>query len=171
MDLTNFLVRDKLNYPEIVGAENSPKTVAILKKLMSSSDGELRATLQYFYQSSISKDVEKEISKILEEISIVEMSHVELLSRAIVDFGGDPRYDNAQGQYFNAQNINYSSRLKELLEANIVGENMAIENYQKAIDLVSNESLKGLFRRIIEDEKLHLKIFIYIRDNVKYMSY
>ena len=44
------------------------------------------------------------------------------------------------------------------------------DNYKKAIDMVNNQSLKNLFLRIIEDEKLHIRVFNYLRDNVRFMS-
>lgn len=170
MDLKNFFVKSKEAYPEIIDAVNNPRTVSILKNLMSGNDSELTAVLQYFYQSSISKEIEKEISDILEEISIVEMMHLEILSHAIVDFGGEPRYENGMGQSFNANAVNYTNSLRKMLDANIIGEQKAIENYKKAISLVDNKSLKNLFLRIIEDEELHIKIFNHLRDSVRFMS-
>lgn len=170
MDLKNFNVKSKQPYPEIKDAIKCPKTVSILKNLMSGQDSELAAVLQYFYQSSLSKDMEKEISDILEEISIVEMMHMEMLSHAIVDFGGEPRYENGMGQTFCANSVNYTAQLRKMLDANILGEEKAIENYKRAIEKVDNQSLKDLFARIIEDEKLHIKIFNHIKDNVRFMS-
>ena len=170
MNLKNLLVKTKEPYPKIKDAINNPRTVCIIKNLMSGNEGELTAVLQYFYQSSISKDMEKEISDVLEEISIVEMMHLEMLSHAIVDFGGEPRYENGIGQSFNANTVNYSTKLSKILDANILGEEKAIENYKKAIDMVDNNSLKELFKRIIEDEKLHIKIFTHLRDSVRFMS-
>lgn len=170
MELKNILVKSKEPYPKIEDANINPRTVNILKNLMSGQDSELNAVLQYFYQSSISKDMEKEISNILEEISIVEMMHLEILSHAIVDFGGEPRYENGIGQSYNTSAVNYSTRLSKILDVNIAGEERAIENYKKAIDMVNNQSLKNLFLRIIEDEKLHIKVFNYLRDNVRFMS-
>lgn len=171
MNLDDVLVKDDKSYPEIEGAINSPKTVAVLKNLMAGNMGELTAVLQYFYQSSIARVVDEKIGEILEEISIVEMSHIELLSHAIVDFGGEPRYENSKGQYYSANSIFYSSKLREMLDANILAEEKAIEEYKVAIKEVENPSLKNLFARIIDDEQLHLKIFTYLRNNVKFLAY
>jgi rubrerythrin len=57
-----------------------------------------------------------------------------------------------------------------MLDANIQGETISIENYLKAIEIVKNESLKQLFYRIIEDEKRHIEIFKTIKNNVKFLS-
>lgn len=170
MDLKDLKVRADAPYPEIVGETKSHKTVAMIKNLMSGGDGELKAILQYFYQSSLLNKVETEISDILEEISVNEMTHLELLSHAIVSFGGDPKYENGNNQYFSTNQINYSNKLKDALDANIHGEERAIKNYTNAISQTENESLKQLFYRIIEDEKLHLKIFNYLKDTVRFLS-
>ena len=97
MELKELKVRSNAPYPTITDATNNAKTVRVIKNLMSGYDSELKAVLQYFYQSSLSYKIQPEISKIFEEISVAEMKHMELLSRAIVDFGGDPKYDNGQG--------------------------------------------------------------------------
>lgn len=168
--MEDIKVKSNAPYPEITDATNTPKTVRVLKNLMSGYDSELKAVLQYFFQSSISHKVEPEISNILEEISIVEMMHLEMLSHAIVDFGGDPKYENAQGYYFNAEAVAYSTKLKDILDINIKNEEIAIQNYNKAIEMVDNNSLKNLFKRIIEDEKLHLQIFTQLKSHVKFLS-
>ncbi|MBQ8430617.1 MAG: manganese catalase family protein [Clostridia bacterium] len=171
MDLNKFIVKANDEYPQIENAIHCGKTVGILKDLMAGQDSELKAVLQYFYQSSISSSSDSEISQLLEEISIVEMSHLELLSLAIVDFGGEPRYENMHGQSFSTHLVNYSSKLRDILDANIKGEENAIKNYSSAISMVENRSLKKLLERIIQDEMLHLKVFKYLRDNVRFMSY
>lgn len=170
MELKDFKVRAESPYPEIVGEVKSHKTVALIKNLMSGGEGELKAILQYFYQSSLLNKIEPEISDILEEISVNEMTHLELLSHAIVTFGGDPKYDNGNNQYFFTNQISYFNKLREALEANIAVEERAIKNYQNAIAQTENDSLKQLFYRIIEDEKLHLKIFNYLKDTVRFLS-
>lgn len=170
MNLKDLKVRADAPYPEITNAEKSPKTVAVLKNQMSGADGELRAILQYFYQSSLLNEIEPEISDILEEISVTEMTHMELLSHAIVSFGGEPKYENGNGQFFSTNQVNYISKLKDALDANIAGEEKAISNYINAIAQVENESLKQLFARIIEDEKLHIKVFNYLKDTVRFLS-
>lgn len=171
MDFKNFIVKENAPYPEIVDADNNPKVVKILKNLMSSNESELTAILQYFYQSSVAKNLDKNIASVLEEISIVEMMHLEQLSNAIVMFGGNPRYESAQGQFFSTSNINYTNRLREMLDRNIELEQNGIEAYRHSIEMVENKSLKELFERIIKDEKLHIKIFKQIKDNVRFMSY
>ena len=170
MNLEDIEVRVNKPYPEIVNAVEDRNTVGILKNLLSSRASELTAVLQYTYQSVVSAEIEKEISDIIEEISIVEMMHMEMLMEAIKDFGGNSKYEDAFGNVFNAGYVFYSNKLMEMLNANIAGEKKAIEDYSNAIKKVQNESLKKLFERIIEDERLHITIFKRIKDNVQFLS-
>ena len=170
MEMKEIIVRSNAPYPEIVDPVKNMKTVKVLKNLMSGYDSELRAILQYFYQSSLCNKIQPEISDIFEEISIVEMHHLELLSHAIVDFGGEPMYDDAQGYFFNTETVAYSTKLRDILDINIKGEENAIRDYTNAINMVENQSLKNLFKRIIEDEKNHLEVFTYLKNTIKFMS-
>lgn len=169
MDFSNIVVKVNEPYPEIVGATENAKTVKVLKDLMSSSEGELTAILTYFYQSSVSRCMEPEIADILEEISIVEMQHMDILSNAIVSFGGLPTYTNSRNMQYTTNYINYNTNLKTILTNNIKAEEEAIRNYELGIDLVQNESLKLLFERIIKDEKKHIEIFKMLEKSVKFL--
>ena len=157
-------------YPEIKGASDDPMTVAVLKNLMASRGSELRGVLQYMYQSVVADTSNEEIASILEEIGIVEMMHLSMLMHAITEFGGLPKYEDSRGNAFNTQYINYTPKLREMLDNNINAEKMAIDGYNDAIGKVKNESLKNLFRRIIEDEQKHIEAFKYLRDSVQFLS-
>lgn len=170
MEINNIQIRGNSSYPEIANATNDPSTVAILKELLSSKQGEIAGIMQYFYQSSIARQADPSIADILEEISVVEMVHMGLLMNAIVSFGGMPKYNNGKGQPFNASYVNYSTKLKDMLDANIVGEQQAIKDYLNAQNLVKNQSLKNLLNRIIEDEQLHLTAFKTMRSTVGFLS-
>ena len=169
----NFLdLEVKINkpYPEIINAQEDLSTVAILKNLTNSRVGETAASTQYIYQSVIADKTDEDIASIFEEIGVVEMMHLDMLMHATTDFGGNPKYDDAQGNFFNTATLNYTMKLREMLDNNIRAESLAIENYRMAIARVSNKSLKELFERIIEDETRHIEIFKAIRDRVEFMS-
>ncbi|MBO5954357.1 MAG: hypothetical protein J6Q13_00125 [Clostridia bacterium] len=170
MNLSEIEVKVNKPYPEIENAEEDMVTVNILKNLANSRVGELTGVMQYIYQSVIADKTNEEIAGIFEEIGVVEMMHLDMLMHAISDFGGVPKYEDSQGNFFNTANLNYSMKLREMLDNNIRAETVAIENYRMAIERVKNQSLKDLFNRIIEDEMRHLEIFKQIRDNVHFMS-
>lgn len=170
MNFENIKVKIDKPYPQITNANDSPQTVAIIKNLANTRSGELRAVLQYVYQSVVADSVEEEIASIFEEIGINEMMHLDMLMHAITEFGGIPEYNDSQRNFFNANMVNYTTKLSEMLDNNIQGESLAIENYKQAINRVENQSLKDLFARIIEDEEQHIKVFKKIRDSVRFLS-
>lgn len=170
MNFEDIEIKVNKPYPEIENAYDDPKTVAILKNLASSRIGEFGAVSQYIYQSVIADKTTSDIAEIFEEIGIVEMIHLDMLMHAITMFGGIPKYEDANGNFYNTSWLNYSMKLKDMLENNIRAESIAIDNYNMAIKEVNNQSLKDLFARIIEDEKKHIEVFKQIRDNVSFMS-
>ena len=170
MNFENIKVKIDKPYPEITNANDSPQVVAIIKNLANTRAGELRAVLQYVYQSVVADSVEEEIATIFEEIGIVEMMHLDMLMHTITEFGGIPEYNDSQRNFFNANVVNYTTKLSEMLDNNIQGESLAIENYKQAIMRVDNQSLKDLFARIIEDEEQHIRVFKKIRDSVRFLS-
>lgn len=170
MNFDDLEVRIKKPYPELLNTGEDMKTVMILKNLASSRAGELAGVMIYIYQSVVADKTNEEIAEIFEEIGVVEMMHLDMLMHAITMFGGIPKYDDAQNNFFNTAGLNYSVKLKDMLENNIRAESVAIENYEMAIKRVENQSLKDLFKRIIEDEQRHIEIFKRIRDNVEFMS-
>ena len=170
MKFDDIEVKINKPYPEIIDAETDMNTVAILKNLANSRLGEIAGVMQYVYQSVIADKTDPDIAEIFEEIGVVEMIHLDMLMHAITMFGGVPKYEDGQGNFFNTAILNYSMKLRDMLENNIRAESAAIENYSVAISKVKNRSLKDLFARIIEDEKRHLEIFKRIRDSVEFMA-
>lgn len=170
MNLNDIIVKVDAPYPELENVKEDAMTVAVLKNLASSRRGELNAVMTYIYQSVISNEIMMEFADIMEEIAIVEMMHLDMLLHAVQEFGGQPKYEDYQGTAYTTNFVNYSSKLKDILENNIRAEETAIEDYQHAIKKVTNQSLKDLFMRIIEDEKQHIKVFKQVRDSVNFLS-
>ncbi len=170
MGIKEILVKEGKPYPELENVVEDKHTIGVLKNLLSSKNGELTGVLQYIFQAVEADKTNEEIGKLFEEIAVVEMLHTDLLMNAITEFGGVPKYEDSYGNVFNGNYVNYSLKLKEMLEHNIKAETQTIEDYLVGIKSVKNESLKRLFERIVEDEKLHLEAFKILRDTVQFMS-
>lgn len=142
-------------YTKILDAKPENHTINILADLLSGKDGELGAIMQYFYQIAMTSD--KELKRLLEEIDRDEMMHARLIADAIVQFGGIPYLCNQYNKFFTTEYLDYAMNEREFLIIDIRDEEKAIKSYEKAIEMVDNESLKTLFSEIMEDEKMHLK--------------
>lgn len=158
----------KESYPEVTIQKREECTYPLIINAYAGSKGELNASCQYIYQSFIVKNEYKHLYKILEEIAIVEMKHLEILSQVIIAMNGDPKYcryiDNNPNicDNWSTKNIAYIKNIQEFIEYNIALENGAIREYERIIEISENENLKDIISRIIQDEKIHLKIFTMI---------
>ena len=101
----------------------------------------------------------KTLKEILRQIAIVEMKHYEALSEAIVKLGGTPTLTDGKGNVWTGRNVSSITNPKRILETNAKGEREAIATYNRVARETENESLSLLYKRIAEDEKLHLEIF------------
>ena len=170
MNLDEIKLRTGTPYPEIVDAKACAKCVAVLKNLIAERGGELNSVLQFIYQSTVADSSDADLGELFEEIAITDMEHVGLLMHAIVDFGGDPKYETSNGVAFNANCVRYLTKLKDMLEYNIALIEQAKENYNTATQMVSNVSLKQLLTRIAEDKQKQLEALTYIKNTVKFLS-
>lgn len=146
-------------YPEITAGLRNQKDIRTLKALTFGRDGELTAILTYIFQHTVLPNDLGTLKEILRQIAIVEMKHYEALSEAVVKLGGTPTLTDGRGNVWTGRNVSSITNPKRILEANAKGEREAIAAYNRAARETENESLSLLYKRIAEDEKLHLEIF------------
>lgn len=147
-------------YPKIRVEKKSPWLASILSHVYASNEGEMTAINQYFYEYLVIPN--QEIAYTLEQISIVEMNHFELLGKTIELLGSSPiiaDFSHHQTTYWNSDFIYYDRDLKTLLEIDIHDEETAIRNYQMILTVIDDKYVRELIERILEDEYLHLEIF------------
>ncbi len=170
MDLSEIKIRQEQDYPKIHNANECPRTVGILKDLISGRGGELNAVLQYIYQSTVADKADVDLGELFEEVGIVCMHHTGLLMHAVTEFGGLPKYEDSNGYSFNANCVNYAYKLKDILDVNLTLTQNQIDHYKQAINLVKNDSLKNLLIRILKDKELWLQSLKLLRGTVKFLS-
>ena len=146
------------SYTPISGASCDCRTVRLLKNLLSGRFGELTGIHTYLYQNLISNGTNQNLANALNELSLEELLHANLLGNAIVNFGGNPRFSNGQGTFWSGRNINYETNQNTFLRNNILREQRAIQNYQDAINRITNQSLKQLLGEIIADKNRHIQV-------------
>ena len=154
-------------YPKIRVQQKSHELANILSHLYASNESELTAILQYSYETFLVQD--SEIMKILKEISIVEMHHLEILGKTIHLLGESPVYaevNYCNGIYWNSDFIYYDTDLPTMMDINIESEKKAIQNYKMVLNVIDDLYVKESIQRILEDEYLHLEIFMKIRQRL-----
>lgn len=155
----NSIFESSDSYPEITAGLRNQKDIRTLKALAFGRDGELTAVLTYIFQHTVLPDDLGTLKEILRQIAIVEMKHYEALSEAVVKLGGTPTLTDGKGNVWTGRNVSSITNPKRILETNAKGEREAIATYNRVARETENESLSLLYKRIAEDEKLHLEIF------------
>lgn len=149
------MYKSNLPYPDIKVEKENIEYAKLLMYPYASMVSEDTATHLYMYQSFILDD---NIGKILENIAIVEMHHLEMLAKTINLLGLKPEYKSNDIPW-TSNYINYTNNLKDILKINIEAETLAIKNYQNLIKVINDKYIKKMLERIIVDEEIHLKIF------------
>lgn len=159
-ELRKILYRNNgILYPKIPKLCPNKKYADFIYDSFAGEEGELTAITQYIYEHIELMDNEN-IKKILLDIAIQEMNHLEILGSILVKMGEKPFYKNSQNHCWNSNNVNYKiCNLKEMMKINIESENKSINQYKKLIRYTSNIYLRKTYERILLDEMSHLEIF------------
>ena len=110
---------------------------------------EYTVILQYMFHSYMAKN--KEVKKQLEDQAINEMQHLGWLAEELVDGGGTPVIEHT--------GPNQSTRMPDMLKADLKIEKEVAAAYDKAAKEVDDEGLKKLLLRIRDNEKYHIDVF------------
>lgn len=142
------------------------KNIDYAKLLLKNYAGDISeetAIHLYLFQSLVLNN-KTEFANIMEHIAEVEMHHLKLLGETIQLLGMRPVYGVTSEvnsfKPWNSINVNYSTDLKKILSINIQSEQYAINNYQYHYSIIKDKYIRELLFRIIEDEKIHLNIFL-----------
>lgn len=162
MDNENTLPQINLNTNRYTLIENTCKdltTVRILKQLLNSRIGEYTLVAQYYFQHIILENINRDISEKLLQIITEKLNHTKILSKAIISFGGVPKYNYNGNNFWNARFVNYDQNLNTLLTNNINKERLSIITYNNSILKIKNQELKQLLFEIIADKQRYIQTF------------
>ncbi len=153
---------DPSPYPEVKVAGPNPCYACLLMDDYAGVISEFTAIGQYLHHYFLFKDIDKDLGKLLENVSITEMLHMEILADTIKELGRDPQIRGSIStcnNYWNGSFIYYGNELCAQLKADIDAEYKAIDEYRKHIRLIKDPYIKAILERIILDEKVHIRLF------------
>ena len=156
------IYEDILPYPPIENIQPNKLYAAIGKNLYSGMVSEMTASTQYFYNSCVLRNCYEEAYEAFKRIMIVEMHHMEMLSRVILALGGDVKftYRTHTGEnVWSVRFLRYSRTARQILLEAILAEENAIECYTDACEAIKDENVTCVLKRIIMDERKHLEVF------------
>lgn len=150
-------------FPTTDGICPDAYSLRVISPAYASPIGELNAILQYTYHVlNFKAKGYEEYASIIEDISIAEMIHFELLGSTILALGAAPVFtSNPPGMFnfYSAKYVTYSRSLVCMIEDDIRAEKQAIRGYERMLCLLKNDKVKAIIARILEDERLHLAAF------------
>jgi bacterioferritin len=147
-------------YPEVRVERPNTYYASLLLDDYGSAQGELAAVLQYMYHHFVTGRNKKNrrFTELFEGIAKVEMVHMELLAKAIMKLGGMPIYQGFMVPSWNEEATYYGQSLRDRLIANLQNEQEGINMYLSHLQVIKDKYIRRLLKRIIEDEKLHIKL-------------
>lgn len=152
---------DPSPYPKVKVMGKNKFYAALLQDNYSGVISEFTAINQYQYHYFVSQENE-EAAKMLENISIVEMLHMEILAELIVLLGGKPEFRgtySTRNSFWNGRLVYYGINLCDRLKADLQAELAAIRNYEENLRRIEDPYIQEVLKRIILDEKVHAELF------------
>ena len=147
-----------LPYPPLEVSAPNPKWLPPLRDLYAGHRSELGAITQYCYQSFVLSSGHKETAKLLREIAIVEMHHLEMLGKLICLCGGTPDFAGGRRQWWNGSFLSYRKDLCGALLVSLADEVAAVDAYRRAAGLIRDPKICAVLERIAMDEALHVQL-------------
>ncbi len=150
-----------LPYPSLSGIMKDCKSLRIVSPAYAGREGELTATLQYVYQAIYLETIGKgETARLLLEIAVCEMHHIEILGSLITRLGAPPVFTACPPYpvgYYSASYVNYIKSPESMIAVDIAGEKRAIRGYESMLESLTEPDVRAVIARIIADERVHLK--------------
>lgn len=153
---------DPSPYPEVKVAGPNLYYASMIMDDYAGVVSEFTAINQYLYHYFFFKEVDKELGELLENVSITEMLHMEILAETIKLLGGNPVIrgsQSTQGEFWSGRFVYYGTNLCEQLKADIDAEHKAIQEYRKHIYHIHDPFVRAILERIILDELVHIRLF------------
>ncbi len=151
-----------LPYPSIDEITPDMRSAKIISPAYSDSHSELTAIMQYVYHSiQFGNQGLEDIGSLLEDISIAEMHHFDILGNMLYKLGVDPIFSAQppiRNNFFSTSYVNYSSTPEKMLSEDLAGEKKAIAMYEKMLGELNNPQVAAVIARIIKDEQLHVEL-------------
>lgn len=150
----------KPDYPVIKVCKPNSYYASLLRDSYAGRDSEMTKTCQYLYHHFLMSEINKEIANILYNIAKVEMKHLEMLAKLILQLDGDPVFKGGEEgkSYWNASYVYYGINIYDMLRKNLASEYKALKNYEEHFLIIQDDYIKDVLKSIMEDENIHIEL-------------
>ena len=134
------------------------------------SVSELSALTQYINNESRLSWKRCRYARMLLEIAMAEMIHLQKLGELIFLLGGEvdygARYQNGRNCLWTPEYLTLPDQVEQMLQVDIEGERAAIKQYRMHIGKMDDEYVNAVLQRIIKDEEYHILLLQSLLDEV-----
>ncbi len=138
---------------EIKVESKNKKYAETLKKIYTSSFGDLNSFLLYKYENYLFCETDSYFSSNMNKLSNDSLIHMEIIGRIISMLGGVPNYNG-----FVINDIFYNDDKEKLLEVDIRITKEKIILYTKILNEINDNYIKEIITNFIVDERKNLEI-------------
>lgn len=144
-------------YPEVGPLAYNFEYAALVSDAFAGAGSEATALAQYTAHNFHTLEY-PQLHFAYECIASVELTHLKLLGGLLLKLGLPPKFISYESSaYWSGEFPEYAYQLRPILLADIEGEKAAIAHYLRLIRQIDCPEIQALFRRIILDEREHLK--------------
>lgn len=157
----------ELPYPDIAVAEQNPVYARMILDNYGGANSEMTAVSSYMFSGLALIPQEEELAEIFDEISYVEMQHLNIFGQLSLMLGIEPRLwttSNDRMQYWTPCYTVFPTNLSDIVDISITSEKQAIQKYNSQMREISDEFIKEILARIILDEERHIQVLEWIRN-------
>lgn len=148
--------------------ENNSYYEGLIQNLYSGANGCLLCFLQFFYQYNQCSVFDDGFCDCFEKLYEMELKNCKILSKILIQIGGDNKYYSSSRKYFSGYNVDYIKNSSKIFVADIELLEINIIEIKGMICKIENKEIKNDLKIILENKKLSLKILKeeYFRNNL-----
>ena len=148
-----------LPYPPIQVRGKNLKYADLLMIDYCGSVSELSAILQYINNENRMSSEHCAIIRTILGIAMAEMVHLQKLGELICLLGGNVCFETKQPNgLWSPACLTLPNCIPQMLQADIEAEEAAIQQYRTHINMIQDDCVNHVLKRIIQDEEYHIMI-------------
>lgn len=138
----------------------NPYYANLLRDSYSGRDSEFTKICQYLYHHFVISEINQDIADILYNIAKVEMKHMEMLARLIIQLDGDPIFKAGEESksYWKSDYVYYGINIYDMLRKNLSNEYKALRHYEENLLIIQDNYIKDVLKSIMDDERIHIEL-------------
>lgn len=159
-----------LPYPEIRVQRRNRDYADLLSVDYCGFVSELSAITQYINNENRISAERCSKARTLLGIAVAEMMHLQKLGELIVLLGGNidfsAKTQNGCAKLWTPEYLSIPERIDKMLAADIEAEKEAIRQYEMHINMINDDCINAVLRRIILDEEYHIFLLKALKNEI-----